>query len=646
MEAGLSRLSRLVFVLPALALLLAVMPARFSAQETSFDLRWRVPKRVYLLYNSTKGEQAQAQAQRKVADKIDLLIGAPRGHVHLFGYELLTPDKREFGQGLLNDTCAPLTWEDILLQLAMFTTGKTEKQGDKYERRWSFGRCEGVLPFNAQSQYTVGAPVVYGKWETVAIASRHTLVDAQPPVDDTKRFHVWRELVIDCTAYFDCAQGLLRGARFSVRGVSFENPATEGSVKRFQFHDWELEWTFARLFDSTDEKDLRRFVDSAILRGRERLLALQDKENLWPSGAHKRGGTALSLLALLICGIQPDDPKISAGFAAMQPQEFGNIYEVALSLMAYEAKYISDDEKQSFLDGRKVESKRNVSPEDRKEMQRLLDWIVNNQNKTNPFWSYKYAEPAPGYGERFDLSVTQYSLLGMGSALRCGLTVPAGIIKNFVDKLREMQESDGPTVKRVIGGKPPKPGRPGKTETPDDREPKFTRAGKSVKARGWRYDGAAVYDPKTLSSNAYGSMTCSGLTCLMIALDIAAQMTPEQQKEEFGNASNYLSWQQSAAQSMESGMAWMEVHYTITRNSNFGRGWYYYFLYGFERVGVLCEARYLGEHDWYAEGASILICLQTPANDWAGNAVDTAFALLFLKRGTVPLKTPPPTGEK
>lgn len=92
-------------------------------------------------------------------------------------------------------------------------------------------------------------------------------------------------------------------------------------------------------------------------------------------------------------------------------------------------------------------------------------------------------------------------------------------------------------------------------------------------------------------------------------------------------------------------MAWMEVHFSITRNANLGRAWYYYYLYGLERVGVLCDARYIGEHDWYNEGAGALVCLQTPANDWGG-AVDTSFALLFLKRGTIPLKTPPPTGEK
>jgi hypothetical protein len=123
-------------------------------------------------------------------------------------------------------------------------------------------------------------------------------------------------------------------------------------------------------------------------------------------------------------------------------------------------------------------------------------------------------------------------------------------------------------------------------------------------------------------------------------------MTPEQRRTEFGSDLGYNQWRQNAAASFESGITWMDLHFSVTRNANLGRGWYYYYMYGLERVGVLCDQRYLGEHDWYAEGASILVCLQTPANDWAANAVDTSFALLFLKRGTIPLKTPPPTHDK
>lgn len=638
-------MSRLSSILPALAVLgLLFFSARHTSAQENVDLRWRTPKRTYLLYKSVAAEQAQAKAQRKVVDKVDQVVAAPAAHFHMFGYEIMWPEKKEQGTGVLNDFNYPISIEDMLMQLAMLTPGKTAKQGFKYERAWNFSRVEGLPPLEIASLYEVGQTADYNKKACTLIAGKHSLANAAPAADESKPFHVWRQFDVDCVSYFNTEDGRLEGARFTVRAVSYELGVIEGSVKRFNYRDWDCEWALARSFDSTIENDLKRYVDSAIVRGRDRLLAMVDKDNLWPSGSHKRGGTALSLLALLICGIGPEHEKIAGGFAAMKDQPVDNMYEVAISLMAYEAKYISDDEKRSFLEDRKVEAKRNVSAEDKKEMQRLLDWIVQNQNKKNPFWNYKYEASATT--ERYDLSCTQYSLLALGSCLRCGIAIPSGIIRNHVDELRKLQEKDGPEIKRVLGGKPPKPGRAGKTETPEDREPKFTRATKGVKARGWAYSSAANWDKATGLSTAYGSMTCSALTCLMTALDIAAQLTPEQQAKEFGSSVNYNSWRQNAAASFEGGVAWMELRFSVTRNANYGRAWYYYYMYGLERVGVLCDVRYLGEHDWYAEGASALVCLQTPANDWAGNAVDTAFALLFLKRGTVPLKTPPPTHDK
>ncbi len=635
---------RLTRVLAALAIVMLAL-AHHGAAQSEVELRWRTPKRTYLLYQSVSAEQAQAKAQRKIVDKVDQLVAPSKAHVHLFGYEILWPDKKDQGIGLLNDPNYPITLEDLLMQLAMLVPGKSAKQGDKYERKWNFTRVEGLPALTLSSSYEVAQQADYGKAACTIITSRHVLAEAAPAADETKPFHVWRQFDVDCVAYFNSGEGRLEGARFGLRAVSHELASYEGSVRRYNYRDWDCEWALARSFDSTIENDLKRYVDSAIVRGRDRLLGMADKEGLWPSGNHKRGGTALALLALLICGIGPENEKIAAGFEAMKGQNVDNLYEVAISLMAYEAKYISDDEKRSYLENRKVDTKRSVNAEDKKEMQRLLDWIVQNQNKKNPFWNYKYEESTTAV-DRFDLSCTQYALLALGSCLRCGLSIPGGIVRNHVDELRKLQEVNGPEIKRVLGGKPPKPGRPGKTETPEDREPKFTRATKSVKARGWAYSGAASWDSKTGVSTAYGSMTCSALTCLMTALDLAAQMTPEQQRTEFGGPVNYLAWKQNAAASFEGGVAWMELRYSVTRNANYGRSWYYYYLYGLERVGVLCDVRYLGEHDWYAEGASTLVCLQTPANDWAGNAVDTAFALLFLKRGTVPLKTPPPTHDK
>ena len=53
----------------------------------------------------------------------------------------------------------------------------------------------------------------------------------------------------------------------------------------------------------------------------------------------------------------------------------------------------------------------------------------------------------------------------------------------------------------------------------------------------------------------------------------------------------------------------------------------------------LTDARWLGQHDWYREGAAHLVTWRKDATAWNNNVLDTCFALLFLKRATHPLDT-------
>src|SRR5690606_14037495 len=93
--------------------------------------------------------------------------------------------------------------------------------------------------------------------------------------------------------------------------------------------------------------------------------------------------------------------------------------------------------------------KRELSPADRKEVERLVQWLKDNQNEPNPFYNYKRGhndEP-----DRFDFSCTQYALLGFASALRCDVRIPTGIIKPLVERIIEYQQESGPRIRRVTG---------------------------------------------------------------------------------------------------------------------------------------------------------------------------------------------------
>jgi hypothetical protein len=94
------------------------------------------------------------------------------------------------------------------------------------------------------------------------------------------------------------------------------------------------------------------------------------------------------------------------------------------------------------------------------------------------------------------------------------------------------------------------------------------------------------------------------------------------------------------------GMQWLAKNFSVTYNpgpyehGNFeenSQHQYYYFLYGLERAGMLYGSEMMGAKKWYPEGAKVLIGNQKADGSWGAGAVDTCFAILFLKRATRPL---------
>jgi hypothetical protein len=91
-------------------------------------------------------------------------------------------------------------------------------------------------------------------------------------------------------------------------------------------------------------------------------------------------------------------------------------------------------------------------------------------------------------------------------------------------------------------------------------------------------------------------------------------------------------------------LEWMTSHFTVTENPK-GPGWHLYYLYAVERVGILADRPAFGTRAWYAEGAEHLLSIQKPDGSWdsrvgelcPGAVVDTCYAILFLRKSTMPL---------
>ncbi len=146
---------------------------------------------------------------------------------------------------------------------------------------------------------------------------------------------------------------------------------------------------------------------------------------------------------------------------------------------------------------------------------------------------------------------------------------------------------------------------------------------------GWTYHGGAPVS---------GSMTCAGIASVIIArggLEGDSSSIVDDQIRCCGGIPD----QQDP---VEAGLAWLGRNFSLQVNPGGSSMTYYYYLYALERVGRLSGRRFIGDHDWYREGAERLLELQDGFQGfWSGAGqmaesnpdVATSFALLFLSKG-------------
>jgi hypothetical protein len=385
----------------------------------------------------------------------------------------------------------------------------------------------------------------------------------------------------------------------------------------------------------------RRFaeaVNGAIDRGAKWLEKQQGQDGSFgsfePGGRDKKdlGLQALALLTLAKCGADEKDPAIQKGMRHLRLLYDGGppagwdlkgqgglmTYSVASMILFYEALY---NPPAPVKAGERYAAPKKRScrfPKEVEEIVRfLVSWLVEKQE--DQVWRY----PGGTEGNQ-DLSNTQYALLALQAAARCGIEAPANVYKRALQYLLEQQQKDGPETPRWIPNPAYDPGG-------EDRYGPFLQAAKD-KARGW------AYLPNTDAVS--GSMTTAGIAGLSICRDrLRAHDALDKDLDK------------RIERSLLDGCAWLGRHFKVDGNPGTG-GWHYYYLYGLERAGAMTGLVHFGQHDWYREGAQHLLGAQQKDGGWAevpvgGNnakfqnrTTQTCFALLFLRRATVPPALP------
>jgi hypothetical protein len=153
-------------------------------------------------------------------------------------------------------------------------------------------------------------------------------------------------------------------------------------------------------------------------------------------------------------------------------------------------------------------------------------------------------------------------------------------------------------------------------------------------------DGSWGYVPGDAGS---GSMTCAGIGALATS---TAALESGDATVENGRVICCRPHQEDHA--LERAVDWLAQHFSVSRNprpAGSGQACLYYYLYGLERAGRLTARRFIGDHDWYREGAEYLVKDQDPLSHyWQGSwhaeqqpHISTALSLLFLAKGRRPV---------
>lgn len=388
------------------------------------------------------------------------------------------------------------------------------------------------------------------------------------------------------------------------------------------------------------DEALQKAIDEAIQRGADYLRSVQKDSGMIGGATHRKGfqyeigTTALAGLALLAAGEKQGDDAVDRAMAYCRRKDTlrggagtRTTYDTGTLLMFVAAYYRGPEEHGKGPGGGTVTARDRGNPckfpEDvRKWVADMAMWLVSVQ-EADGGWGY----PRP----REDMSNTQYALLGLRAARDCGGKVPRRVFKRVIERVLAIQEQDGPKVPRTIGG--------------DEKGGRRYKINAGDRARGWSY--------LTSPFLATGSMTTSGIGCLAICHD--ALLLHEVDRR--GNRKRHQLYSQklehAVRRSIQDGFSWLDINFTVERNPGKNApAWHFYYLYGLERAAIFAGRTLIGEHDWYILGSRYLLGRQRSNGSWStgtlghgeyepSDVLDTAWAILFLKKATRPMPVIP-----
>jgi hypothetical protein len=318
-------------------------------------------------------------------------------------------------------------------------------------------------------------------------------------------------------------------------------------------------------------------VTRSIQMAKEWLLN-QGQTGTWPQeeGAYPGGRSDMALLTLAYIGEDPSGKLMTVATAWAVARPSNKTYVRSLRAMAL------------AIIERRLE--RTGSPKRdaiRAALKADVQWLIRAQG-AHGGWNY---DPLGGGFGRFDFSNTQMAILALWQAAQVGIEIPDFVWKRSQNLYYALQGRDG----------------------------------------AWNY-GEPNHREDGDGSPGYGSMTAAGLASVYIIADMLdlASGCPCRDGKSSAVAAEFNRRNDLA-------LDWLSTHFTADRNPGKPNKWPFYWLYSAERAAQATGYKYFGTHNWYREGAELLVSRQSPDGSWQRNVADTCFATLFLYKGRAPI---------
>jgi hypothetical protein len=310
------------------------------------------------------------------------------------------------------------------------------------------------------------------------------------------------------------------------------------------------------------------------------------------STAYPLGPTTFSLFTLAVCGVSKDDAAVQRGLKwfieAERDNDRSTSYESSAVILMLCALNRAEAPKKLLRTAElrtRPEGSRFTGPE----WMRLDERVQHLIGEESCFarGGFGYWDSEPGYA---DVSATQFAILALRAASFAGYPVEAvrpDVWSRTADFLRGLQDASG----------------------------------------GFPYH--APFKPSR-------GMTAAALSTLIICREQIVLLGGKEPP--------------SLAATIEKGLKYLDANFDVETNPSphFEDHSHYHYchLYAVERTGMLSGRREFGGKGWYGRGAAFLLKEQDEKGRWADptcmkpeDILGTCFALLFLKKATIPAVT-------